>query len=353
MRKVLSLLVCVGLIGVGCSRQPTAPAPSGSFGPDTPPVPAEVQRLLDLHAVDPDLLLPDVESPGSHVPTLTDTSYDVYAVTFLWGTFFPPTATVAPPPSDWSGKLSINAEAFIRLHTVIDFEPGQDSVFEEDHPTVAVWRSITENDFDGLSFLIFVKRGIEYFAAPTLLYETAPIRLEFLLERLTQLDLFFPVGPWSGVAVHARELRPNHCPHGLLGGRWIKENNTGSEGHFEGIWADALGRPIGPVAGRFWTTEDGERLLEGVVSGGTTTQVIIYLEGIWAYDDYRMCPLCGGGHGKFIGRFKMADGDGGGKFGGEFGDWSLPPDDLIMPFAGRWRFDCPNDATDLVDPGSN
>ena len=216
---------------------------------------------------------------------------------------------------------------------------------------MAAWRSISVNDFDGLTFLIFVKRGIEYFAAPRLFYDTEPMKLELLLERLEHLDAFFPAGPWSGVAVHARKLKPNHCPHGILGGRWIKDDNTGSEGRFEGIWADAHGSPIGPVAGRFWTTEGGERWLEGVVSGGTTTQVIIYLEGTWFYDDPRMCMMCGGGHGRFIGRFMRADGDGGGKFGGEFGDWSIWPDDVDMPFAGRWRRDCANDATDLVIGG--
>jgi hypothetical protein len=353
MRKFLIVMACLVLIGAGCSRQPTTPDSGATVDPDLQPVPAEVQRLLDLHAVDPELSLPGIESPQGDFASLTDTSYDVYAVTFLWGTFFPPTTDVAPPPTDWSGKLWINAEAFIGVHAVIDFEPGQDAVIDEDQPSLAAWRSITENDFDGLSFLVFVKRGILYFAAPWLTYETEPIKLEFTLDRLEKLDAFYHVAPWSGVAVHARKLRPNHCRHGILEGRWVKADNTGSEGHFDGIWADANGQPIGPVAGRFWTTDDGQHLLEGVVSGGTTTQVIMYLEGVWEYDDYRMCPMCGTGHGKFIGRFKMADGDGGGKFGGEFGDWSIDAAQLVMPFKGRWRFDCPNDATDLVNSGSN
>jgi len=348
MRKVLFVLACLALIGAGCSRQPTRPEPLATVNPDSQPVPDEVQKLLDLEAIDPDLGVLDAQSPTGDWPTLSDTSYDVYAVTFLWGTFFPPTTETPPPPTDWSGKLAINAEGFIGVHDKIDFEPDEDAVIDEDIPNMAAWRSMTSNDFDGLSFLIFVKRGNLYFAAPMLMFETAPINLNFTLDRLEKLDAFFQVAPWSGVAVHARKLRPHHCPHGVLGGRWIKENDTGSEGHFEGMWIGADGRPIGPLAGRFWTTEDGKHLLEGVVSEGMTAHVIIYLEGTWEYDDHRMCMVCGAGHGKFIGRFKLADGDGGGKFGGEFGDWSLWPDDANMPFAGRWRADCPDDATDVV-----
>jgi len=353
MRKILLPLLCLAVLAAGCTREPTGPAPAASGNDHSAPVPAAIQALLDQHAVDPDGPLPVIDSPQDGIPSLSDTSYDVYAVTFLWGTFFPPPSDVAPPPTDWSGKLSINAEAFIAVRAKIDFEPGQDAVIEEDQPNLAAWRSITANDFDGLSFLVFYKRGIYYFVAPTLLFETAPIKLEFYVEQLAKLDAFFPTDPWSGVAVHARKLFPHHCPHGVLGGQWIKDDNTGSQGRFDGLWADAMGRMIGPVAGHFWTTDAGERLLEGVVSGGVTAQVIIFLEGTWEYDDMRMCPLCGGGHGKFRGRFKMADGDGGGRFGGEFGDWSLFPDDVTMPFAGRWRFDCPSDATDIVSAGDN
>ena len=98
--------------------------------------------------------------------------------------------------------------------------------------------------------------------------------------------------------------------------------------------------------GRYWVTEDGHRVLEGSVSGLHTDQVIAELKGTWGYDDPRMCPMCGMGHGFFHGKFEMLHNGAVGVFGGEFGNWALPPDDLVMPFKGVWKLNCVRRADD-------
>jgi hypothetical protein len=66
------------------------------------------------------------------------------------------------------------------------------------------------------------------------------------------------------------------------------------------------------------------------------------MEGYWFYDDMRMCPMCGEGHGVFYGTFEDQMGSNrAGTIFGEFGDYSLPPDDIEMPYRGFWQYNCP------------
>ena len=128
----------------------------------------------------------------------------------------------------------------------------------------------------------------------------------------------------------------------MMRGKWIKESSFDDHGRFEGMWLSQNGIPLGYLNGRYWTTDDGEQLIDGSVSGLYTDQIIANLRGHWHYDDPRMCPMCGVGHGKFAGRIYLTNSNAAGEFRGEFGDWSLPPDDLVMPFSGGWRMHCPD-----------
>ena len=81
---------------------------------------------------------------------------------------------------------------------------------------------------------------------------------------------------------------------------------------------------LSSMNGRFWTNEDGRRVLEGSVSAYHTDEVMFHLRGSWLYDDMRMCPMCGVGHGVFHGKIFRTNDRAIGEFHGEFGDWSLP-----------------------------
>jgi hypothetical protein len=92
--------------------------------------------------------------------------------------------------------------------------------------------------------------------------------------------------------------------------------------------------------GEFWINDDGTREFSGHVSGYYTDQVIAEFNGRWFYDDFRMCPMCGAGHGGFLGRFEMVDGQGRGRIRGVFGDYTDPPEKLALPLKGIWQTSC-------------
>jgi hypothetical protein len=122
-----------------------------------------------------------------------------------------------------------------------------------------------------------------------------------------------------------------------MAGRWIKDKDSHEQGLLEGLWFGHNGDTIGYLSGRFWTDDQGRGLLEGSVSGYITDQVIVSLHGTWFYDDYRLCPICGMGHGQFKGKFFELNRNVSGYFIGEFGNYALPPNDQIMPFRGKWH----------------
>ena len=131
-------------------------------------------------------------------------------------------------------------------------------------------------------------------------------------------------------------------------GTWKKDSNIADAGYFSGFWLDHEDNPVGPYAGHFWRDSANVGRFEGWVSGGLTAQVIIQFSGEWIYDDPRMCPMCGEGHGQYEGEYRYLSRAGGGKLHGVFGDYSLPPDDIEMPMKGSWRDSC-----NAVSVGSN
>jgi hypothetical protein len=124
---------------------------------------------------------------------------------------------------------------------------------------------------------------------------------------------------------------------GTLVGQWIKNEIFANDGLFDGVWYDEDSEPVSYYNGIFWTTEDNHQLFSGSLSGYYTDDVQGYIFGIWYYDDPRMCPMCGAGHGQFKGFFVRYNDQGVGIIKGEFGDYTLPFDELVMPMTGIWK----------------
>lgn len=325
----------------GCSDRATTPGPTDDLTLIQQEIPPDVQKMVDEY-IGKDVSLTSDEYLDYLDPPPDDmvSNCDIYSVTFLWGNLFN-AGTPSADTTDWTGTLWMNAEGIIHVRHEIDFEPGQDSVLPHNAPVFAAWISKTCQDIDGLSFLVFIRRDVDYFVPPVLTFETEPFTVEFDFYQLIMLDAFYQVDDQNGVVVHARKIWHNHCPGGIIEGVWEKEAFGSGQGTFHGMWKDRLGQPFGYMNGFFWTNEDGQGVFQGEVSGIVTDQVIAMLHGIWYYDDPRLCPMCGEGHGIFRGHFIFLDRPGNGVLKGEFGDVSLPPDQLDLPLTGIWEVNCP------------
>jgi len=270
-------------------------------------------------------------------------------VTFLWGQLGGvPSSDVAP--TDWSGSLSSDAEVTIDVRFIIDFEPGQDSLMPVGTPSRAEWVSSTGYDIDGLSFRVSVARDNTGSVAPYLLFATAPITLQLPFYQLEYYAAYYPLGNGQGLAVLARRLWHHPCPAGALRGSWHWQDNTNSNGTFDGLWLDNNGEPIGVYSGRFWTTSDGAREFEGSVSGYITDQVIAEFKGHWRFDDPRVCPTCGDDYGLFCGKIRWLDNSGTGVMRGSFGYLNSEVDAAVLPMIGVWKKICTNAHIHATNP---
>lgn len=342
-KHVIILVAFFILLYTGCSEKKDAIVDSDNNQQSTNQVPSEVQALLDNYSNPDSINLPDMISslPDFRVSDINDSIYDVFLVAFLWGKLI----NLTPPVDvayDWDGSLSVNGPSIVKSLFAVDFEHGEDSLIPEDITSSESWGSFTDNEFDGIVFLVLYDKVTPTFAPQVLTFSTTPITLQFDFSQLVHFFAYYPVDPAYGVAVAAHKIRLHHCREGYLNGIWHKSDTSDFVGSFEGLWFGAGGDTIGVYAGNFWQNEEGHNILEGWISGGMTNQVIAELHGFWYFDDYRMCPMCGAGHGQFKGRFQILNSDEHGYFQGEFGDYSLPPNDLIMPMHGRWHLDCVN-----------
>jgi len=332
---IIALLLVAALFG--CSQQTTAPEPVAQITLEPGEIPAEVQAKLDQYIIaDEDALI----SLSSTDPSLSDpySDFDVYAVTYLWGSFFPGSTSA----TDWNGRTISNAESAMRVLTTIDFEDGEDVIVDENMPAVIGWRSSTLHDLDGVSFLLFVKRGVVYIAPPTLAFETTPVSFAIPIEALAHHVSFHPAGNGTGVALFARKVRNAPCPHGHLGGSWVFDVNDRTQGTFDGKWFSPDHNAVGYLNGAFQTTPDGDRRFRGEVSGIETDEVFIHVEGIWNHAPHLSsvgCVSCAD-VGYFVGRWKYVDGTGGGKLAGHFGGPNLSSDTPELPFRGVWKQHC-------------
>jgi hypothetical protein len=335
---VIFITIFLLLVLSGCSDRSTSPGSPDSGEILTQDIPLEVQKLMESYIPAEDGAPPQAEVAYlDPVPEELIANCDVYAVTFLWGDLFN-SGSVNTDTTDWTGTLSVNGEAVVHVRYMIDFEPGQDSVLAHNNPTFAYWISYTCNDFDGLSFLVFLKRDVVYVTQPVLTFETAPITLQFTFPQLVKLDAFYQVDNINGVAVHSRKIWQNTCPRGEFEGRWIKDSYDPNQGYFLGHWQNRWGTPIGYMNGTFWMNSDGIQEFAGSVSGLDTDEVILEFSGIWWFHDPRLCPVCGDDHGYFVGRYSYING-GNGMMKGEFG-YPPSPADTNLPYHGVWHDNC-------------
>ena len=343
MRNLMLFLITgLMLLAIGCSQQSTSTDPAVISDDSNSEIEASIERLINQYAPDTEELETVLPTAGLDLPDgEADGNFDIYSVTFLWGTL----GWDGPPDGgtiDWTGTLSVNGVAIIHPVFVIDFEHDQDSLIEADAPYYAAWASHTHNDFDGISFLVLLDRDVDYFTPPLLTFDTGPFTISYDFSELIHLNAFHEVDSTNGVAVHARRIWHHSCPGGLIEGVWSKDDPFAGQGTFEGTWRDHAGNPTGLLSGVFWTDETHHGRFSGSVSGIDTDEVIAELQGGWHYDDHRLCPVCGYGHGVFHGHFTRLHDDRMGTVHGQFGDLSLPWDQLGLPMAGIWRFNCPH-----------
>ena len=352
-KQVIILVAFAAFFLAGCAEEKISPVSSENNTSQIEEIPSDVRTLLDQYTVEEEIDISEIAQVPADLDNsmLSDSMYDFYIVTFLWGNL-PHNFSATDLITDWSGSLSVNGPSKVFALHPIDFEPDQDSLIPENHPNGEMWASSTQNDFDGIMFLVLYDKLTPTFAPQILTFDTDPITLRFDFRQLVHMQAFYRVDSVNSVAVISQKIRPRICPEGYFAGRWVKADSSHSNGRFEGLWFTHARDTVGYLNGRFWTDDEGQGLLEGVVSGYYTDQVIAKLHGVWAYDDNRLCPTCGVGHGQFKGRFKFLERDANGYFRGEFGNYELPPNDRVMPFRGRWHLDCVDIVTDDLPSSS-
>jgi len=338
---LVTLAVLAGLLILGCSDSADNPVEPGSNAVEQKQAPREVVELVKQYSTG-ETLPPDVSltNRSEFPPDPSDTSYDVYAVTFIWGTIHN-SALHSTAPTDWTGEISTNAAAFLDPIYTIDFEPGEDTLYPRNAPVGANWQSFTLNDFDGLSFLLYHERGVVYIAPPKLLFDTQPIRLELSLHELEDFFAFYMVDGSNALAVRARLIPRSDCRKGLFAGEWVKDSTDRRQGHFSAVWFESNFQPSGYLSGTFWMNDDGRGGFAGSLSGYVTDEVIATVSGTWFFDDPSMCPACGEGRGRLEGEFTMLDGSGTGSMEGVFGAIGIDMFETDLALTGQWRLNCP------------
>ena len=355
--KNLVVLVALAVVCLlsGCgSDKATVPLAGDNAQVSAREVPAEVQRLLDQIGVTNSGILPEeFKSSGIPTPSNTDALYDTYNVTFIWGSLLNATTpSNTLPLVDWSGDLTVSQYGVISATKTIAFEAGQDYLLPVSTPAMSAWVSKTSGDFDGLNFIIRFPKVTPASTEGTITFATTPFDLQLTENQLKWFSAYYQISNTAGIVVHSQLIPPaDTLERGLMTGHWIKANVSGDSGTFNGLWLDENNSPAGYFSGIFWTQNDGRRLFSGSVSGYLTDQVIAYLHGTWYYDDPRLCPICGSGHGRYTGFFRyVSENADAGMIGGEFGSLSLPPEQLDLPLSGFWaemRYPCASAADNV------
>jgi hypothetical protein len=342
-KHVITAVAFFMLLLAACSQKEDAIIDSSNNQLPNTQVPSEVKATLDQYAEPEDFNWQEIITAQSDLDfsDINDSVYDAYLVTFLWGKLLN-MGTPMNVAYTWDGSLSVNGPSIVQTLAPIDFEHGEDSMLADNQTNSESWGSFTDNEFDGVLFLVLYDKVTPTFAPQVLTFSTPPISIEFNFDQLAHLFAYYQVDAQNGVAIAAHRIRIHNCREGYLDGHWEKSDSSEFTGTFQGLWFAANGDTVGIYSGSFFKTNDGAQLLDGWISGLYTDEIIAELHGVWQFDDYRMCPLCGYGHGWFKGRFQMSNSDEHGFFRGEFGDFSLPPDDRIMPMHGKWLLDCVN-----------
>jgi len=132
------------------------------------------------------------------------------------------------------------------------------------------------------------------------------------------------------------------CECGGFSGHWVRDDIGGLTGTLNGVWITDAGDTTGYFSGSFWRDDDGVGRLDGDLSGYVTDEVWGEFTGMWVYDDYRLCPLCGSSHGFLNGTFTVLHSGDTGILEAVFGDYTIPPEENSLPLQGIWKLYCSN-----------
>lgn len=341
MLKVLFILISSASVALfGCGHQST---PSDQpAAPDYEGTAVEANKLLVSTQPTEDQMNSSIERVTvlDSVLNVNDTLLAVYSISMVWGQI-PPQSADQRPVFDWSGNATVNGVGRYAVVVPIDFERGQDSLVPANNPTTIAWQSTTQEDIDGLATLLVLRRDIQYIMEPHFVFTSGMANLDVPIGRMDKFDTVVIVNNTQSLAIRSwRIIRPD-CPSGSLSGDWVRVVNTGDSGTFNGTWNGPDGKPLGPLAGRFWTDPDGTRHMKGWWSAGMLTVIAGELEGTWMFTDPSMCPMCGVGTGEFHGRFRevLDENRRSGSFRGMFGI-GPGPGVTVMPFRGVWKVNC-------------
>lgn len=342
MKKFISVLISGAfLLLAGCGESPTDPTTTNNpqISNELPSAALDLVRVFGAQD-DGTMTIESADLAGRDLAALlADTSFDVYAVTLIWGSLS--LATPDLPVNitlDWSGGAGVNGVGKMGVIQTFSFEPGQDSLVETDVPVSIAWHSITSNDIDALTCYVAMKRGIVYIAPPMFGVRTVPVSFQVPVEMLTRFQAFYPAGTMAGMVIHARQLRHNICPAGTIEGEWVRSDSSDMQGRFSGKWLTTDARHIGYVRGRFWTGDAGS-FFDGDLTN-LADSVIGHVIGRWTYMDPAMCPMCGTRFGIFAGEIIDLDRNPIGGLKGEFGRMDLTSSPRALPMRGHWRLSC-------------
>jgi hypothetical protein len=342
MRKfaVLSVIALLFVVAIGCSDRQNSPTTSNQPVPTQQQMPVGIQSLIDQNTPGNDGSWPaTLIDPSLIVPDSMDTNFQVYLMTFLWGNI--DSSSSGAVPTDWSGSVSFTGSGLLAPTRIISFERGQDSLLPRTSPVVISWVSKTLRDFDGLSMLLFVRRNSPLTVIPQVQFNTAPISVKFDTAQLKDLNAFYRIDDNNGLAVHSHRLFHPFCPHGVVAGQWIRSDTSAFAGTIKARWLDADGNPIGVLDGLFWKDANAAPQFKGRIITAST-RPFGTVSGVWTYDDPRMCPMCGEGHGRLVGRINAPGGALIGMLSGQFGNPTIPTP-RALPMSGIWRLDCNRD----------
>lgn len=342
MRKTSFILIAVVIAAfLGCNRQATPP--DQNLPADDRNLAQEAEKIVQENQPTDDQVNTSMVRAMNVDPSFNpnDTNYAVYSILMVWGQI-PPDPMDTTPVFNWSGQAYVNGVGRFLVLYPIAFERGYDSLLPVNNPTTIAWKSTTDSDVDGLSTLLMLRRDVQYVVEPHFNFKTRMASLDIPLSRLEKFDTLVIANTKQALVVRARRIVRPVCPAGTLAGEWVRLNNTGDSGTFHGTWNGPDGKPIGPLAGRFWTNNDGSRQFEGWWSQGMLTVIAGEIRGRWAFADPSMCPLCGNGMGEFHGKFVEVLGDKRtGEVHGVFGAGPGPGQN-VMPFRGVWKAVCSN-----------
>jgi hypothetical protein len=264
----------------GCSDQSTQPAGNTAVNQEQT-LPADYAPLLD--SLDVLTEMPRLTPSGSTADSgiLPAGNYVHYKVQVVWGNL-DNNITEDSNAWDWSGALTLHFEGGVFPDSVIDFEPGQDSILVTNAIHFVPWVSLTDGDFDGILFDVYYNTDICYFAAPKWEFVTRPFRQEWTYDRLNGMDTVYQVDNINQVWVKTWQVSEPPCPKGYVAGAWV--NKDRDNGYFFGHWMNDGGMPTGYVLGKFWTENVGGRVLKGI-RVSSFFYVDGYLFGEWKYAD--------------------------------------------------------------------